>query len=217
MDRLVPFPWATLKTSRRMPTPFPPETPESAVREVSSVAQRLRTQKYTERDPLSHFPSVIWTETDEPPGWHASCNLNRQVSGMKTKGIWIETVALGTALACALALLIAILAAGTEAVTGREGSGQVTESDSARQSTFDGMVTCTRCGAKHSAALGQTASDCTRQCVHGGAAFALVDGDRSYALEGDLSALKRVAGERARVVGAVRGNTIQVQSITAAN
>lgn len=133
---------------------------------------------------------------------------------MKTKGMWIETVALGTALACALALLIAVLAAGTAAVTGHEGSGQAIESDSARQSVFDGMVTCTRCGAKHSAALGKTASDCTRQCVHGGAAFALVDGDRSYALDGDLMALKKVAGQRARVLGSVRGNTIQVSSVT---
>ncbi len=32
---------------------------------------------------------------------------------------------------------------------------------------------------------GKTAGDCARMCVHGGAAFALVDGDKTYLLDGD--------------------------------
>jgi len=79
------------------------------------------------------------------------------------------------------------------------------------------MVTCSRCGAKHSANLGKTAGDCTRQCVHGGATFALVDGDKTYALDGDVSVLKSVAGQRARVVGVVRGHTIKVSSVSGAS
>jgi len=135
---------------------------------------------------------------------------------MKTNRVWFESVALGTAMACALALLIAVLAAGTAAVTGRSGSGQANESGSEQQRTYEGMVTCSRCGARHSAALAKTAGDCTRQCVHGGAGFALVDGERSYMLEGNEMLLKKVAGQRARVVGVVRGNTITVSSVAAA-
>jgi hypothetical protein len=136
---------------------------------------------------------------------------------MGTNRVWIETVALGTAIACALALLIATLAAATIAVTGSPESAQTPEPAFIPSRTFEGMVTCSRCGAKHSAALGKTASDCTRQCVHGGAAFDLVDGDRTYTLEGDLTVFKKVAGQRARVVGSIRGNTIKVASIVADN
>jgi hypothetical protein len=133
---------------------------------------------------------------------------------MKTNRVWFESVALGTAMACALALLIAVLAAGTAAVAGRDGSAQATESGSVQQRTYEGMVTCTRCGAKHSAKLARSATNCTLACVHGGAKFALVDGDKLYQLDGDLSVLKRHAGQRARVMGVMRGDAITVSSIT---
>ena len=144
---------------------------------------------------------------------------------MKTNQIWIESVALGTATACALALLIAVLASGTAAVTGRDGSGQANESGSVQANetgsvqprTYEGMVTCTRCGAKHSAKLARTATNCTLTCVHGGAKFALVDGDKLYPLDGDLNILKRLAGQRARVVGVMRGDAITVSSIADEN
>jgi hypothetical protein len=144
---------------------------------------------------------------------------------MKTNQIWIESVALGTATACALALLIAVLASGTAAVTGRGGSGQAKESGSVQANetgsvqprTYEGMVTCTRCGAKHSAKLARTATNCTLTCVHGGAKFALVDGDKLYPLDGDLNILKRLAGQRARVVGVMRGDAITVSSIADEN
>jgi hypothetical protein len=144
---------------------------------------------------------------------------------MKTNQIWIESVALGTATACALALLIAVLASGTAAVTGRGGSGQANESGSVQANetgsvqprTYEGMVTCTRCGAKHSAKLARTATNCTLTCVHGGAKFALVDGDKLYPLDGDLNILKRLAGQRARVVGVMRGDAITVSSIADEN
>ena len=135
---------------------------------------------------------------------------------MKTNRFWIETVALGTAIACALALLIATLAAATVAVTGSGESGQATPATSTQSRTFEGMVTCSRCGEKHSAMQGATA-DCARQCVHDGAALTLVEGDQTYTLEGDLIALKKVAAQRARIVGEMRGNTIKVLSIAEAN
>jgi hypothetical protein len=152
---------------------------------------------------------------------------------MKANRIWIETVVFGTAIAFACALLIATLAAATialiqpadaEALPGAEIS-QVPESqqpesqsiDPTRLQTFEGMVTCSQCGAKHSAALARNATDCTRRCVRSGASFALIDGDRTYILDGDLMAIKKVAGQRARLVGSVHGNTIQVSSVAPAD
>jgi hypothetical protein len=130
---------------------------------------------------------------------------------MKPKRFCIETLGLSAAMACALALLIATLAAVTTAVLDIPAWGQA-ESAVAQQ-TYEGMVTCSHCGARHNAFLGRTASDCSRVCVRGGATFALVDGDRTRQLDGDLSAISKYAGQRARVVGALRAQTIQVSSI----
>lgn len=144
---------------------------------------------------------------------------------MKTHRVWIETLALGTGIACACALLIATLAALTATMT-RPATAEAAQATPAAQTadapaeplqTFEGMVTCSRCGAKHSAALGRTATDCTRQCVHSGANFALIEGDQTYQLTGNLAALKKVAGQRARLSGSIRGNTIHVRSIAVGN
>jgi hypothetical protein len=136
---------------------------------------------------------------------------------MKAKRFCIETVGLSAAMACALALLIATLAAATAAVLESPAWGQAAESPAAAQQTYEGMVTCSHCGARHNAFLGRTASDCSRVCVRGGAAFALVDGDRTRQLDGDLAAISKYAGQRARVVGALRAQTIQVSSIAPLN
>ena len=131
---------------------------------------------------------------------------------MKPKRFCLETVGLSAAIACALAPLIATLAAASAAVLESPAWGQAVESTAAQQ-TYEGMVTCSHCGARHNAFLGRTASDCSRVCVHGGATFALVDGDRTRQLDGDLAAISKYAGQRARVVGALRAQTIQVSSI----
>lgn len=130
---------------------------------------------------------------------------------MKTNRVWIEIVLLGTAIACALALLFATLGAAAGAAGGEGAARQSTTTEQ----TYEGMVSCSRCGAKHSAALGQAASTCTRTCVNGGANFALVDADATYLLDGDLILLKKLAGQRARIVGALHGQTIRVSSVAA--
>ncbi len=131
---------------------------------------------------------------------------------MRNHRVWIEILLLGTAIACALALLIATLGAAAGATAGEAAVRQ--ESPSATGQTYEGMVTCSRCGARHSGALGQNASDCARTCVRGGASFALVESDTTYLLEGDLSALGRLAGQRARVMGELKGKTIRVSSVS---
>jgi hypothetical protein len=129
---------------------------------------------------------------------------------MRTHRIWIEILLLGTAIACILALLIATLGAAAGAAATEESAQQATRPTSGP--TYEGMVTCSRCGAKHSATLGQNAADCARSCVRGGANFALVEGNTTYLLDGDLGVLGRLAGQRARIVGELNGKTIRISS-----
>ena len=148
--------------------------------------------------------------------------------GMKPNRFWIEILVLSAAAACALALFIATVAVATDAVTSgelrqaSEAAGESARSSSsasppAPQHFYEGMVTCSRCGAKHSAAMSRTATDCARVCVHNGSSFALIDGDKAYQLDGDLIALKKLAGQRVRVMGVARGNTIHVSSVAPAS
>jgi hypothetical protein len=132
---------------------------------------------------------------------------------MKTKAnrFWIQIVGLATATACGLALLIATLGAGANVAAGGE-SSQAAD-DSSGVQTYEGLITDTHCGAKHKASIAKSAADCARVCVHGGAQFALIDGEKAYVLEGDLAVLKRIAGQRARIVGSLNGNTITVSSV----
>jgi hypothetical protein len=140
-------------------------------------------------------------------------------------GFWIGNLALAVAVAYALALSIATPGAAAG------GGSKETQSNSGAQSsppaqspaqpmeaqpqTYDGVITDTHCGAKHSAPLAETAAECTRVCVHAGDRFALVDGDKMYVLEGEPAALKRAAGERVRIAGTLNGNTISVTSVAA--
>lgn len=138
----------------------------------------------------------------------------KQARGHRVHRIWIEIVLVATAVACMLALLIATLGAVAGAAAGA--FRQPPNKPATAEQTYQGMVTCSRCGARHSSKLGRTAADCSRICVHGGARFTLVDGDKTYVLDGDLNALKRIAGQRAGIVGMVTGNTLRVSSVSPA-
>jgi len=126
----------------------------------------------------------------------------------KAHRVWIEIVLVGSAVACGLALLLATIGAMTAAA-----SSDRNQTASAVQQ-HEGMVTCSRCQARHSASAGRTATECALVCVHDGARFALIEGDKTYILDGDPVMLKKLAGQRARVAGTVRGDTIQVASAT---
>ena len=135
---------------------------------------------------------------------------------MRYYRFWIEILLLGTAVACALALLIATLGAAAGAATGEREAAQASHGDATHSTqAFEGMITCSRCGVRHSATLDRSASICVRVCVHGGASFALVDDDSTYVLDGDLDVLKKLAGQRAEIVGTRNGQTIKVASAVA--
>ena len=132
---------------------------------------------------------------------------------------WFETIALVCGIACAVALLFAALGAAAGAAAEEPESGQVAAPSGApsavpvRLQSFEGLLTDTQCGAKHSAAMGKAPADCTRACVHGGEQFALVDGDALYVIEGDLLMLKGAAGQRVRISGTLNGKKISATSV----
>ena len=128
---------------------------------------------------------------------------------MKTYRVWIEIALLGIGISLALALLLASLGAAAGVAV-----GQVAPSGTTSLQSYDGMITCSRCGARHVPARNQSAATCARTCVHAGAAYDLIEGDSVYVLDGDLVYLKRFAGKRAHVVGTRRGNIIKVLSAT---
>ena len=78
--------------------------------------------------------------------------------------------------------------------------------------TLTGEVSDAMCGAKHM--MEGSKADCTKACVGKGSKYALVVGDKVYTLEGgDSAALSKLAGEKAKVTGTVKGDTIQVASV----
>ena len=110
---------------------------------------------------------------------------------MQIQRVWLEIVFLTTALALVFALLFATLGVVAGAsVLEEDGASQANQAN--RNQAFQGMVTCSRCGAKHSAALDHSATTCVRMCVHAGASFALVVDESTYLLEGRLGCLEEV-------------------------
>jgi len=83
--------------------------------------------------------------------------------------------------------------------------------------TFTGEVGDAMCGRKHME--GQGAAECTRACVAHGSKFALVVGDKIYALDTTdktaLAILDKQAGKNATVTGTLESDTIEVSSVAA--
>jgi len=83
---------------------------------------------------------------------------------------------------------------------------------------FTGEVSDSMCGAKHM--MAGKPGECARACVGKGSSYALVVGDKVYALHAqDKSAqeeLNKLAGEQAKVTGTADGDTIEVSKVAAA-
>jgi len=77
---------------------------------------------------------------------------------------------------------------------------------------YQGVVTDSRCGARHMRNSRLNPTECARFCVRQGASYVLVDGNRRYKLVGSQEALEKFAGQRIRVSGTRQGETIQVSS-----
>ncbi|MFZ0419634.1 MAG: hypothetical protein WAM04_16160 [Candidatus Sulfotelmatobacter sp.] len=131
---------------------------------------------------------------------------------MMNNRVWMG-MAVGTVIISVLVFCLATPGADTGNATPEPESAKPAQSSALPSQNYEGMLTDTHCGAKHSAAVGMSAADCTRACVHSGEHFALVDGEKAYILEGDEAALKRMAGQRVKIVGTLTGGTISVSSV----
>ena len=99
-----------------------------------------------------------------------------------------------------------LLAAGLACATSRRG---------ASEQTFVGNIGDSMCGLKHMMGGGDKA--CTEECVKGGAKYILADeaNQKVYQLS-DQGQASKFPGEKVKVTGALKGDTIQVKSIEAA-
>ncbi len=84
--------------------------------------------------------------------------------------------------------------------------------------TFSGKVSDAMCGAAHM--MAGDAAACVRACVNKGSKYALVVGDKVYALDTSdktaLGELDKLADHQAKVTGQANGDTITVSSVAAA-
>jgi hypothetical protein len=83
--------------------------------------------------------------------------------------------------------------------------------------TFTGVISDDMCGLDHSG-MGETdEKKCTLSCVESGSDFVLADREHKkvYLLD-DQKKPKEFAGAKVTIVGTLEGETIHVQSITAA-
>jgi hypothetical protein len=201
----------------------PRPSERSAASQSKPCAHQTSAPNYGRSKGHRHAIEAYATETYE--------NELMKTKLIKTRRFWTDIVVLAAGAACALGLLLACLGAvaavasehkpvqpSAQPIQGVQPQSQEAQQRSHQppQHTYTGMVTCSQCGARHPATSAKTATDCTRTCVHSGAQFALVEGDKTYLLNGDLAPLKKLAGQRARIVGAVSGNTITISSATAA-
>jgi hypothetical protein len=114
------------------------------------------------------------------------------------KGVWQRSILIvalvGAAIVC---VRDAAMAAGKQTLTGEVG---------------DAM-----CGTKH---MEGTPAECTRTCVSHGSKYALVVGDKIYALNTSdktvLALLDQQAGKKATVTGTINGTEIDVSKAVAA-
>jgi len=81
--------------------------------------------------------------------------------------------------------------------------------------TFSGKVTDAMCGAHHM--MAGEASECVRLCVQKGSKYALIVGDKVYALDtsdkATLASLDKLADRQAKVTGEASGSSIAVLSV----
>lgn len=91
------------------------------------------------------------------------------------------------------------------------GAAIYTRADGAKR-TLTGIVSDAMCGKTHDM-KGMTDAQCTRMCVKGGSAYALVAGDKVVELRGDSSELYKYAAQKVTVRGTMHGKDLLVESV----
>ena len=80
--------------------------------------------------------------------------------------------------------------------------------------TFSGSIGDSMCGAKHMMP-GESAKNCTLECVKGGAKYILIDPKGKIYQLSDQTKPAAFAGAKVKVTGTLRGDSITVTSIEA--
>ncbi len=81
--------------------------------------------------------------------------------------------------------------------------------------TLTGPVSDAICGKQHMM-KGESAAQCTRDCIKEGSDYALIVGDKVYTLKGDKTAIDKFGGANVVVKGKLSGSTVTMESIKAA-
>jgi hypothetical protein len=131
---------------------------------------------------------------------------------------WLALLAFCTTTALVTALAFAILVASATLAFAigqslRSGKGTGASRPAASSTTYSGMLTDSRCKARHPMNSGKSTAECVRACVRKGSHYVLVDGDKIYALKGNRAELDQRAGQRVTIAGVLGGNTINVSSV----
>jgi hypothetical protein len=79
--------------------------------------------------------------------------------------------------------------------------------------TFVGLISDSSCGPRHKM-MDKSAEECARTCQRAGAKYVLVAGEKVYGLKGSTNDVAYVAGQKAKVTGALKGKTIHVAAVT---
>ena len=78
--------------------------------------------------------------------------------------------------------------------------------------TFVGSISDSMCGAKHMMP-GQSDKDCTLSCVKAGSKYVLADASGKVYQLSDQKKPQEFAGQKVKVAGTLKGDTINVSSI----
>lgn len=119
-------------------------------------------------------------------------------------------------LAIVLAGATVAFAIAGEAAWGLTSEPGQTAQPPSRETLFAGMITDDRCSARHVPSSDSSPAECVQACVRKGAHYMLVDGDKSYRLDGSEDKFSKVAGQRANVLGELSGDTIRVSAVSTA-
>ena len=95
------------------------------------------------------------------------------------------------------------------------GAGLILAAPGDDAKTFVGSIGDSMCGAKHT--MGGTDKECTLACVKEGAKYILVDPSGKIYQLSDQKKPEQFAGDKVKVTGTLKGDTISVTSIVAAD
>ena len=85
----------------------------------------------------------------------------------------------------------------------------------AASTTLTGVLTDDMCTKKHMMG-GKSNADCVRDCIKHGAKYVVVADGKTYELSGKQEQFSDLAGKKVKITGELKGKTVAVQSIEAA-